>query len=52
MIGGIASVLHGVPRATFDLDLLIEPTAANAARLLEALKAAGFGTAGMIGRTN
>lgn len=26
VIGGIAAVLHGVPRATFDLDLLIEPT--------------------------
>jgi hypothetical protein len=25
VIGGIASVLHGVPRATFDLDILIEP---------------------------
>ena len=22
MIGGIATVLHGVPRATFDLDIL------------------------------
>lgn len=26
VIGGIASVLHGVPRATFDLDILIEAT--------------------------
>jgi len=24
VIGGIAVVLHGVPRATFDLDILIE----------------------------
>ena len=24
VIGGIAAVLHGVPRATMDLDLLIE----------------------------
>ena len=23
VIGGIAAVLHGVPRATFDLDILI-----------------------------
>lgn len=30
VIGGIASVMHGVPRATFDLDILIED-----ARLLE-----------------
>lgn len=26
VIGGIAAVLHGVPRATFDLDILIEAT--------------------------
>ena len=25
VIGGIAAVLHGVPRATFDLDLLDNP---------------------------
>ncbi|MBL7221968.1 MAG: hypothetical protein ISS69_17810 [Phycisphaerae bacterium] len=24
VIGGIASILYGVPRATFDLDILIE----------------------------
>ena len=34
VIGGIASVLHGVPRATFDLDILIEATPENAGRLL------------------
>ena len=43
--GGIASVLHGVPRATFDLDILIEPTEENAGRLLDALKNAGLATA-------
>jgi len=26
VIGGIASILHGIPRATFDLDILIDPT--------------------------
>ena len=26
VIGGIAAVLYGVPRATFDLDILIEAT--------------------------
>lgn len=26
VIGGIAAVLHGVPRATFDLDILYELT--------------------------
>lgn len=45
VIGGIAAVLHGVPRATFDLDILIEATAPNAERLLQALGEAGFGTA-------
>jgi hypothetical protein len=47
VIGGIAAVLHGVPRATFDLDVLIEATADNATRLLAALSAAGFGTAAL-----
>ena len=45
VIGGIAAVLHGVPRATFDLDVLIEASPDNATRLLAALEAAGFGTA-------
>lgn len=45
VIGGIAAVLHGVPRATFDLDVLIEPSLVNAQRLLNALLEAGLGTA-------
>ncbi len=32
VIGGIAAILHGVPRATFDLDILIEATPENARR--------------------
>lgn len=47
VIGGIASVLHGVPRATFDLDILIEATPKNAERLLHALLDAGLGTASL-----
>jgi len=47
VIGGIAAVLYGVPRATFDLDILIEPTKENAERLLIALSEVGFGTAEM-----
>ena len=47
IIGGIAAVLHGVPRATFDLDLLIETTPDNARRLLAALDEAGLGTAAL-----
>lgn len=48
VIGGIAAILHGVPRATFDLDILIEANEANAERLLAALRSAGFATATMI----
>jgi len=47
VIGGIASILHGVPRATFDLDVLIEATPENARRLLTALLDAGLGTASL-----
>jgi predicted nucleotidyltransferase len=47
VIGGIAAVLHGVPRATFDLDLLIDATSENAQRLLDALAKAGLGTAAL-----
>lgn len=47
VIGGIASILHGVPRATLDLDILIEPTRANAGRLLAALIEAGLGSAAL-----
>ena len=47
VIGGIASILHGVPRATFDLDVLIEATPENTRRLLAALLYAGLGTASL-----
>jgi predicted nucleotidyltransferase len=48
VIGGTASILHGVPRTTFDLDILIEASRDNAQRLLDALAEAKFGTATMI----
>ncbi|SRR5690606_19693298 len=47
VLGGLAAAIHGVPRATFDIDLLIEPTRENVARLLEALRAIDFPTADM-----
>lgn len=47
VIGGIAAVLHGVPRATFDLDILIAATPDNVERLLRAFTAAGLGTAAL-----
>lgn len=47
VIGGIAAVIHGVPRMTFDLDILIEATLDNARRLLDAFLEAGLGTAAL-----
>src|SRR5438552_4532954 len=47
VIGGIAAVLYGVPRATFELDVLIEPSAQNAEPLLKAMIDAGLGTASL-----
>lgn len=46
-IGGVAAILHGVPHATFDLDILIEATLENVQRLLDALLEAGLATAEM-----
>lgn len=45
VIGGIASILYGVPRTTFDLDILIEATLENIQKLLKALEEAGLATA-------
>ena len=47
VIGGIAAVLYGIPRATFDLDILIQADPYNARRLLDALLDAGLGTASL-----
>ena len=52
VIGGVASILHGVPRATFDLDILIEATPGNAQKLLDALVEAGLGTATLTNAEN
>ncbi|HUF25939.1 MAG TPA: hypothetical protein VMM18_03060 [Gemmatimonadaceae bacterium] len=43
--GGAACVLHGYVRATTDVDILIEPTEENAARILAALSTIGYGFA-------
>jgi hypothetical protein len=48
VIGGIAANLHGVPRLTYDLDILIEATEDNAIRLVKALDEAGLATASLI----
>ena len=47
VIGCIAAVLYGIPRATFDLDILIEATRENVHHLLDALLDAGLGTASL-----
>ncbi len=47
VIGGLATIMHGVPRATFALDILIETTRDNVQHLLDALLDAGFGTASL-----
>jgi len=41
VVGAHALAAHGVPRATGDFDLFVEPTAANARRVLAALAAFG-----------
>lgn len=45
VIGGVACVLHGYARATADVDILIERSEANAARVLAGLARVGYGFA-------
>ena len=47
LVGGYALAAHGHPRYTGDLDIWLEPTAANVARLLKALDLFGFGSLGL-----
>jgi hypothetical protein len=42
LVGGHAVALHGAPRATFDIDVLVDATTANLKRLEAALLAFGF----------
>lgn len=41
VVGGYAVSFHSRPRATGDLDVWVEPTAANAARVFRALRSFG-----------
>jgi len=41
IVGAYALAVHGRPRATGDLDLWVDPTPDNAARIMEALEAFG-----------
>jgi predicted nucleotidyltransferase len=47
VVGGYAVALHGHPRYTKDIDIWIELSEANAARLVEALREFGFGSLGL-----
>ena len=47
IVGAYALALHGAPRMTGDLDLLVEPSPGNAGRLMDALTAFGFGGVGL-----
>ena len=42
VVGAYALALHGAPRYTGDLDILVEPTHDNAGRLLTAIREFGF----------
>lgn len=44
VVGAYALAVHGRPRYTGDLDVLVRPTLGNAHRLLSALTAFGFPT--------
>ena len=47
IVGGYALALHGFPRYTGDIDILIQPDLENANRILKALDAFGFGSIGL-----
>lgn len=48
VIGGVAAILHGVPRMTGDIDLFIEATVDNTQRMLEVLKDLGYETTDLV----
>jgi hypothetical protein len=47
IVGGYAQAYHGRPRFTGDIDILIRPSAENAARLQSALSEFGFARLGL-----
>ena len=48
VIGGVAAILHGVPRMTGDIDLLIDATLDNAQRMLDTLEDLGYDTSELV----
>jgi hypothetical protein len=47
VVGGHALAFHGHPRFTKDLDVFVDASADNAARIVEALNDFGFGAVGL-----
>lgn len=47
VVGGYAVALHGYPRYTKDIDIWIEMSPSNAARIVQALEQFGFGSLGL-----
>ncbi len=47
VVGGYAVAFHGYPRYTKDLDVWIDRAADNAANIIKALNAFGFGAVGL-----
>ena len=47
IVGAYALALHGLPRATGDMDLLVKPDKQNAMKILAALGDFGFGSLGL-----
>jgi hypothetical protein len=47
IVGGYAFAFHAKPRYTKDIDIFVEPTTENAARVLDALADFGFGGLGL-----
>lgn len=47
IVGAYALAFHGAPRYTGDIDILVEPDASNAQRIMAALDEFGFGSVGL-----
>ena len=47
VVGGYAVAFHGYPRYTKDIDIWVEMTSSNAARIVLALEQFGFGSLGL-----
>lgn len=47
VVGGYAVALHGYPRYTKEMDIWIDMTQENAARIVQALEHFGFGSLGL-----